>query len=143
MIPPVEVHVHPASLAHRARRVLGVERRHGSRHLRHLLAEARTERAVVGLELDAALELVRGRDVAHRLHVELLAHEVVEALDGRALAVGRDHHGLAQRLAHLHLGLRARGAAKLDRLPCHVHVPLELLVAGSRLRIVGEVHGLL
>ena len=55
------------------------------RDLRHPLAEARAERAVVRLHLVGA-ELVGLLDEAQRLDVELVAHDVGEALDRLALA---------------------------------------------------------
>ena len=116
-----------------------VERRDRGGHLRHVLAEARAERAVVGLDLEAP-QLVGLRDVADRLHVQLVGEQRLEALDRLALAVGRHHDRLAQRLAHLQLGVRPGGAAQLDRVAHHLHVPLELLVARARLREVAQVH---
>ena len=60
----------PAAVAQRVGDVGGVERGDGGRHLRHVLAEARAERAVVGLDLVGA-ELVGLRDEAQLLDVEL------------------------------------------------------------------------
>ncbi len=52
----------------------GVQRRHRGGHLRHVLAEPRPQRAVVGLELPAA-QLVGVGDEAHLAHVELVEHQ--------------------------------------------------------------------
>ena len=81
------------------------------------------ERAVVGLQLEAA-ELVGLGHVAQRLHVQLVMHAAPRTPRSPALAVRRHHHGLAQRLAHLHLArARApRGPAPPRRAPpacCH------------------------
>ena len=99
------------------------------------------ERAVVRLQLPRA-ELVGLGDEAQPLHVELLEHEVLEALDRLALAVGGDDDRLGQRLAHLDLRLRARRAAELDRLARDRHRLLERPRRARRvgLRVVAEVH---
>ena len=117
--------------------MVGVERRDRGRDLRHLLAEARAERAVVGLHRVADQLGLLG-DELELLDVELGADEVGEALDRRALGLGGDDHRPAQRLAHLHLRLGAGGAAELDRAPDRLHPGLELGV-GERLVRLREV----
>src|SRR3978361_682806 len=81
-----------------------------ARAARHLLlcpADAATGAAVVRLR-GVRAELRRLGDEAQRLDVELLAHDVGEALDRCPLAARGDDDGLAKRLAHLEL----RGAAR-------------------------------
>ena len=103
-----------------------------------MLAEARTERAVVRLDLVGA-ELVGLRDVAQLLDVELLERDVGEALDRGPLGAGGDDHGRAQRLAHLELRLAAGGEAEPDGLAHGRHRELEFLVALAGLGPVGQV----
>ena len=116
----------------------GIERRDRGRHLRHVLAEARPERAVVRLDLVGA-ELVGLRDVAQLLDVQLAEHDVLEPLDRRPLGAGRDHDGLAQRLAHAELGLPAGGEPEPHGLAHDAHRDLELDVARADLREVAQV----
>ena len=130
------------AVAQRRGDVRRVERRDRRRDLRHRLAEARAERAVVGLDLVGA-ELVGLGDVADLLDVELVAHDVGEPVERRALAVRGDDHRGAQRLAHLELGLRTRAQPEADRLARHAHVELERLVALTGDRKVLEVDAVL
>ncbi len=95
---------------------------------RHLLAEARAERAVVGLDLDLA-ELVGVGDEAQLAHVELVAHDLGHAQDRLALGRGGDHDGGLQRLAQLDLRLRARREAQCHGLAGDRHRLLERGVA--------------
>ena len=85
-------------LPHRRRDVGGVETGDGRCHERHLLAEARPQRAVVGLDLELS-ELVRLRDEAQLADVQLVADQPGEPVDRRALVTGRDDHRRAERLA--------------------------------------------
>ena len=84
----LDVDADAATAADHAGDVLRVERRDGRRDLRHLLAEARAERAVVRLDLVGA-ELVGLRDVAQLLDVELLEHRARQPLDRLALGARR------------------------------------------------------
>ena len=113
--------------------VVGVERRDRLGDLRHRLAEARAERAVVGLQRVGA-ELVGLRDEAQLLDVELLAHDLAEALDRLALAARGHDDGLVQRLADLDLRGAARREPEAHGLARDRHRLLERLVARSRLR---------
>ena len=92
---------------------------------RHALAEARTEGAVVRLQLPAA-ELVGLADEAQLLDVQLVAHEAREALERGPLALAGHDDRLAQRLAQVDAAFRARLAAELDGVARHLHLPLEL-----------------
>ena len=114
-----------------------IERGHGRGDLRHLLAEARPERAVVGLDVVGA-ELARLGDEAQLLDVELLAHDPPEPLDRRALVARGDDDGGAQRLADLRPG--SRGQPEPDRLARDGHRGLQRDVPLARLGEVGEVH---
>ena len=125
-------------VAQRVGDVRGIERGDRGRHLRHVLAEARAERAVVGLDLVGA-ELVGLRDVAQLLDVELAEHDVLEPLDRRALGAGGHHDGLAQRLAHAELGLAAGGQPEPHGLAHDAHRDLELDVARADLGEVAQV----
>ena len=105
----------PLAAAHGGRHASRVERGDRLRRERHVFAEQRTQSAVVGLDLVLA-QLVRRLDEAHSAHVELLAHDLHQALDRCALApVGHDHR-LGQRLAHLDLRLRPGAQAEPDGL---------------------------
>ena len=136
----VAVDVDPdlAAVAQRGGDVAGVERRDRRGDLRHLLAEARAERAVVRLDLVGA-ELAGLRDEAQLLDVELVEHDVLHALDRLALLAGGDDDGGAQRLAHLELAVPARGEPEPHRLARDRHRGLEREVARAGLREVGEV----
>ena len=109
---------------------------------RHAGAEARPELPEVGLHLVRG-QLLRLLHVGDPLHVQLLEHLVLEPLDRRALARIGDDDGLAQRLAHLHVGLAACRAAELHRAARDRHVELELAVDQCLvgLREVAQVHG--
>src|SRR3954454_10683278 len=104
-----------------------VESLHGRRHLRHVLAEAGAERAVVGLH-PIGDELGLGLDEVELLDVELGGDDLREALDGLALGVGGDHDRLAEGLAELDLGLGAGGASQLHRAADRIHSSFELLI---------------
>ncbi len=130
------------AVAQRRRHVRRVERRDRLRRQRHVLAEQRAERAVVRLHLVAA-ELLGGGDEAHAPDVQLLAHDLGQPFDRRALAPVGDDDRLAQRLADLDLGLAARAQAEPHGLARQRHRLLELLVAlGSGLAgwEVAQVH---
>ena len=88
VVVPVDADPDPAAVAQGARDVLRVQRGDRGRDLRHVLAEARAERAVVRLDLVGA-ELVGLRDVAQLLDVELLQRDVGEPLDRGALLARR------------------------------------------------------
>jgi len=105
-----------------------------------VLPEPRSERPVVRLELPAP-QLLRFLDEAQLLHVQLVTHEIAEALDRPALPRRRHDHGLAERLAHLQLPVRAGRAAQLDRVARDLHLPFEVRVARARLREVAQMHG--
>ena len=98
----------------------GVERLNRGGDLGHALAEARAERAVVRLD-PVGDELGLAVDEVELLDVQLGGDHLGEALDRRTLGVGGDHHGLAQRLAQLHLRLGAGRAAQLDRAADDLH----------------------
>ena len=120
--------------------VRGVERRDRGRDLRHRLAEARAERAVVGLDLVGA-ELVGLLDEAQRLDVELLAHDLGEPLDRRALAPGGDDDGLVQRLADLDLRLAARADSPRRTVSRATAIAASRSASRApRLGPVGQVH---
>ena len=87
----------------------GVERRDRGRDLRHVLAEARAEGAVVGLDR-VADQLALVGDEVELLDVELGGDQVGAGFDRRALGVVGDDHGAAQRLAHLRPWPAARAA---------------------------------
>ena len=127
-----------AALAQRLGDVRRVERRDRRGHLRHPLAEARPERAVVGLDVVGA-ELVGGLDEAQLLDVELVAHDVGQALDALALAPDGHDDRLLQRLAQLDLRRGARREAEAHRLARHRHRVLEADVARAGLGPVGEM----
>ena len=118
----------------------GVERLDRGGDLRHALAEAGAEGAVVGLGRVAdQLRLVA--DEVELLDVELGGDEVGAGLDRRALGVVGDDHRAAQRLAHLGLRLGAGGAAELDREAHRLHRRLQLGVGERRvgLGVVAQV----
>ena len=110
MVVAVERDADAAALAQRRADVRRVERRDRNGHLRHPLAESRPERAVVGLDLIGA-ELVGGLDEAQLLDVELVAHDVGQALDALPLATDGHDDRLLERLAQLDLRRRARREA--------------------------------
>ena len=129
----------PASIA--SRDLAGVERFDRGRHLGHLPAEARAERAVVGLHL-VADQLGFLGDELQLLDVELRGHDSAPCRDRLSLGVVGDHDCPPQRLADLDPGLRACRATKLDRAPHGLHRSLELLVdeRGIGLREVAQMH---
>ena len=135
----VAVDVDPdlAAVGHHLGDVGGVERLDRGGDLRHALAEARAERAVVGLDRVADQVGLLGDEV-ELLDVELGGDEVGAGLDRLALGVVGDDHGAAQRLAHLRLRLGAGGAAELDREADRLHRRLELGVGERRVGL-GEV----
>src|ERR671937_2179469 len=104
-----------AALADDVRDARGVEGRDRRGDLRHRLAEPRPERAVVRLDLVGA-ELVGLLDEAQLLDVELVAHDVGQALDRLALAARGADDGLVQRLADLDLRLPPGGQPEADAL---------------------------
>ena len=108
-----------------ARRVQRGDRLGGERHV---LAEERSQRAVVGLDLVAA-QLLGSRHEAHGSHVELVANDLGEAFDRLALAAARNHDRLGERLAHLDLRLAPRSQTQPHRLARQRHRLLELRVA--------------
>ena len=128
MVLPVDRDRHRSAAAQRRSRRLGIERRHRRRHLRHLLPEPRPQRPVVRLELPAP-ELLGLAHEPDALHVQLVEQERLEPLDRRPLLARRHDHRLTQRLPHLDLRLRPRGAPELDRLTGDLHVALEPHVA--------------
>ena len=97
------------------------------RDLRHVLPQARSERAVVGLRAIGD-QLRLALDEVELLDVELGGDDLGEPLDRNAFCVGGDDHRLAQRLAELDLGLGAGGATELDRAADRFHAGLELRV---------------
>ena len=117
----------------------GIERRDRLDRQRHVLAEQRSQRAVVGLDLVAA-QLLGGRHEAHASHVELIAHRVRQRFDRLALAPGGHDDCLRERLAHLDLGLSARAQPEADGLARQRHrllqagIALQLLVLGAAVR---------
>ena len=127
------------SVAQRVRHVRRLERGHRGRHLRHVPAEARAERAVVRLDLVRA-QLVGLRDEAQLLDVQLALDEVRELLDRGALGAGGHHHRGPQRLADAELGLAARGQAEAHGLAHDAHRDLELEVPRAGLGEVAQVH---
>ena len=137
-MPPTSIAtVSPSRRAAAAR--AGVQPGHGGRDHRHLLAEARSERAVVGLDLDLA-ELVGLRDEAQLAHVELVADDLGQPLDRLALGAGGHHDRGVQRLAQLDLRLAACGQAEAHGLARDRHRVLERDVALAGDREVAQVH---
>jgi hypothetical protein len=127
------------ALAQRGGDVRRVEGGHGGRHRRHLrLPKRGPEAAVVGLDLDPP-ELVGLGDEAKLADVELVADELVEPLDRRALASGRDHDRGPQRLADLQLRLAACRQPEPDGLAGDRHVAV-LELEGSRSPGSGKSH---
>src|ERR1044072_5048289 len=82
MVVAVDADPHVRAIAQRRRDVRRGEGAPRRPPLRLRLAEARAERAVVGLDLVGA-ELVGLRDVAQLLDVELAEHDALEAVDRR------------------------------------------------------------
>ncbi len=94
MIAAVHRHVDLAAVAQGGRGTDGIESGNRLGNLGHVLAKAGAQRAVVGLELEAA-ELVGVVGVTHRAHVQLFTDHSVEAADGLALVARGHHHCLA------------------------------------------------
>ena len=138
----VAVDVDPdlAAVGHHLGDVDRVERLDRGGDLRHALAEAGAERAVVGLDRVADQVRLLGDEV-ELLDVELGRDQVGAGLDRRALGVVGDDHGAAQRLAHLGLGLGAGGAAELDREAHRLHRRLQLGVGERRVGARGSRAG--
>ena len=101
------------------------------------LAELGPEHLEVGLD-DVGDELVLAADEAQVLDVELVEHDVAEALDGARLGLGQRHDDLGQRLARLDRRGVARGAAHLDHAPRRRHVERHAGVDGL---LVGDRPG--
>ena len=142
VVAPVDGDGDRAAVAHGGGGTRRVQRGDGRGGARHRGAEAGSERAVVRLDLVPA-ELVVAGDEAHALDVELVAHDLGEALDGRALATGGHDDGLGERLAHLHPRRTARGEPEAHRLARGRHRRLELLVTRRERRggrKVAQVH---
>ena len=119
-----------------------VERGDRLRHQRHLTAEERAERPVVGLDLVTA-ELLRGGDEAHAPDVELVPDDVGERFDRLPLATGRDDDRFAERLAHLDLRGPPRPEPETHRLPREPHRLFELLVSHPHVggpRKIAQMH---
>ena len=133
----VDVDRDVAAVAQRRGGVGGVEAGDRGRDQRHVLAEARTERAVVRLELDLA-ELVGLGDEPELPDVELLADDLGHALDRLALGAGGDDDRGAQRPAHLELCLTAGREPEPDGLARDRHRAAR--ASRSRASGVGKSH---
>ena len=118
-----------------------VERRDRRRDLGHARAEARAERAEVGLHLVRG-QLLRLLHVGDPLHVQLVEHLVLEPLDrGRSRSSATTTASRSGWRTLTLAWLRAR-AAELDRAARDGHVELELPVDQRLvgLREVAQVH---